>query len=192
MIFHDFKYMLKCYFYYFFKFGYKKFGYRSAILKPLLIRNKKYVDIGNHVIIFDSARIECYDRYNDEKYYPNLKIEDNVIIGYNFQCLVASNCTIGKNSLLASNILISTENHGINPEEIYAKQKLYSKDVTIGENCWIGEKVTILPGVKLGNNVIVGAGSVVTKSFDSDVIIAGNPAKIIKKYNYNSSEWKKV
>ena len=55
------------------------------------------------------------------------------------------------------------------------------KKVSIGNNVWIGGGVTILPGVSLGNNVVVGAGSVVTKSFPDNVIIAGNPATIIKK-----------
>lgn len=185
---HDLKYMTKCFLHKFFSYGYNKFGYRSAILKPQIIRNKKYIDIGNHVVIFEGARIECFDYYVN-KYNPYLKIGDNVVIGYSFQCLVASKCVIGSNTLMASNILISTENHGINPNLIYSQQPLETKDVFIGENCWIGEKVMILPGVTLGNNVIVGAGSVVTKSFASNVIIAGNPARIIKKYDKYKMEW---
>lgn len=56
------------------------------------------------------------------------------------------------------------------------------KDVIIGKKCWIGMNAIILPGVKLGDNTIVGAGSVVTKSFpDGNLVIAGNPAKIINK-----------
>ena len=60
------------------------------------------------------------------------------------------------------------------------KPKTPSK-VEIGNNVWIGGGVTILPGVSIGNNTVVGAGSVVTKSFPDNVVIAGNPAKIIKK-----------
>ena len=60
-----------------------------------------------------------------------------------------------------------------------------SKSVLIGDNVFIGQNVTILKGVKIGDNVVIGNGAVVTKSFPDNVIIAGNPAKIIKKIEEN-------
>ena len=68
-------------------------------------------------------------------------------------------------------------NHNTNNYEKYIKDP----PIIIGNNCWIGASVIILPGVKLGSHVVVGAGSVVTKSFlDTNILIAGNPAKRIK------------
>ncbi len=85
---------------------------------------------------------------------------------------------IGKGTYIAPNVGIITVNHDPYNLERY----LDAKDVIIGEKCWIGMNAMILPGVKLGNYTIVGAGSVVTKSFsEGNVIVAGNPAKIIKK-----------
>jgi len=84
---------------------------------------------------------------------------------------------IGHNSYIAPNVGIITANH--NPLNL--NEHLLGKDVIIGENCWIGMNSIILPGVKLGNQTIVGAGSIVTKSFpEGHCIIAGNPAKKIK------------
>lgn len=85
---------------------------------------------------------------------------------------------IGKGTKIAPNCGIITANHDFNNLNIHGK----SKDIKIGNDCWIGMNSVILPGVKLGNHTIVGAGSIVTKSFpDGNCIIAGNPAKLIRK-----------
>lgn len=84
---------------------------------------------------------------------------------------------IGKGTMIAQNCGIITTNH--NQKDL--TKHLDGKRVEIGENCWIGMNSVILPGVKLANHIIVGAGSVVTKSFqEENIIIAGNPAKKIK------------
>lgn len=84
---------------------------------------------------------------------------------------------IGKGSYIAVNVGIITTNHDINNIDDHVS----GKDVIIGKKCWIGMNSVILPGVILGNNTVVGAGSVVTKSFpEGHCLIAGNPAKKIK------------
>ena len=71
---------------------------------------------------------------------------------------------------------IISANHDIND---VARTQLSEEKVSIGDNVWIGANAIILPGVAIGNNCIIGAGSVVTKSFPSNCIIVGNPAKIL-------------
>lgn len=83
--------------------------------------------------------------------------------------------SIGTNTIFAFNVCIQTINHDFLDRNIY-----YAKAVKIGDNCWLGNSVSIMPGVTLGNNVTVGANSVVTKSFPDNVVIGGCPAKIIK------------
>ena len=99
-----------------------------------------------------------------------------------FDCvfLDAAPIEIGDNCMIGPKTCIYAISHPLDSQE---RQKGIGlpKKVTIGNNVWIGGGVTILPGVSLGDNVVVGAGSVVTKSFPDNVIIAGNPAKIIKK-----------
>ena len=90
--------------------------------------------------------------------------------------------TIGKGTFIGPNVGLITANHDpANPNN-----HLEAKPISLGEKCWIGMNSVILPGVCLGPNTTVGAGSVVTKSFpDGECIIAGNPAKIIRKLNCN-------
>lgn len=85
---------------------------------------------------------------------------------------------IGKNTWIAQNVGIITENHDLSD----LNKHMPSKNVVIEDNCWIGMNCVILPGVHLGEQTVVGAGSIVTKSFqEGHCVIAGNPAKIIKK-----------
>lgn len=100
------------------------------------------------------------------------------VSGCYFQAL--GKITIGKGCYIAPNVGIITANHRIsNIDEHDPPQS-----VALGKKCWIGMNAVILPGVVLGDNTIVGAGSVVTKSFpDGNMVIAGNPAKMIKKIN---------
>jgi acetyltransferase-like isoleucine patch superfamily enzyme len=102
--------------------------------------------------------------------------------GSYFQALNAK-LIIGKGTYIAPNVGIFTENHDIND----LSKRAGGEDVKIGEKCWIGYNSVILPGVELGNNTIVGAGSIVTKSFiEGNCVIAGNPARIIKETNINN------
>jgi len=124
-----------------------------------------------------------------DKYYiePNFKCDYgfNITVGENFyanfDCVFLDGCkiTIGDNCFVAPQVAIYTATHPLDPA-VRNTGLEYGKPVTIGNSCWIGGHATINPGVSLGNNVVVASGSVVTKSFGDNVVIGGNPAKIIK------------
>jgi len=88
---------------------------------------------------------------------------------------------IGDFVILSPNCMLLDANIDIDHLTATGGRKHVPGSIQIGNNCWIGAGAIILPGVTLGPKTIVGAGSVVTKSFDGDVVIAGNPAHIIKK-----------
>lgn len=173
--------------------GFRHHGKRCYIQKAFVKRKLSHAIIGDHVKILKGWRIECFEHYGDRSYSPKLIIGNYVNIMHNFTCLVADQCIIGDNAAIASDVFISTENHGITPDGTpYIGQPLTTAPVTIGKHVWIGEKACILPGVELGDFCIVGAHSVVTKSFPAYSMIAGVPARIIKKYNPETREWERV
>ena len=108
----------------------------------------------------------------------NTKIGKNVFI--NSCCRFQDNggIEIGDKTMIGPNVTIVTINHEINPEK---RINATPKPVKIGKNVWIGADCTILPGVTIGENSIIGAGSVVTKNVPNNVIVAGNPARLIRE-----------
>ena len=113
-----------------------------------------------------------------------LEIGDNTSISSFTTIFATYGVTIGKNCLISSNVGISSYNHiqnSINRRIEENQDYKYSKSVRIGDNVWIGMNACILPGIEIGNNSIIGSGSVVTKNIPANEIWAGNPAKFIKK-----------
>ncbi|MDG9671062.1 sugar O-acetyltransferase [Hahella sp. CR1] len=100
----------------------------------------------------------------------------------NFGCVIldVAEVRIGDNCLIAPQVGIYTATHPIDPVERNSGKE-YALPVTIGHNCWIGGHATINPGVTLGDNVVIASGAVVTKSFGNNVVIAGNPARVIRE-----------
>lgn len=114
-------------------------------------------------------------------YGCNIYVGENFYANYNCVFLDVCEIRIGKNCFVAPQVGIYTATHPVDPKERCEDKIEYGKPVTIGDNCWIGGHSTINPGVTLGNNVVVASGSVVTKSFGDNVVIGGNPAKVLKE-----------
>ena len=168
------------------------FGDHSEISYPAILQDRSRVFLGNNTKILKNSRIQ-----NFTNLMPDLEgvyIGDNCYLGFGLTILNGGRITIGNSVLIASNVLICSENHGMNPEsEIpYMDQLLNVRNVTIGDGAWLGQNVCVLPGVTIGKKAIVGAGSIVTKDVPDYCIAVGNPARIIKKYNFNLHLWENV
>ena len=110
----------------------------------------------------------------------NIEVGEDFYANYNFMVLDVGKVTIGDNVMIAPNVSIYTAGHPVHPESRNSGYE-YGIPVSIGNNVWIGGNVVILPGVSIGDNVVIGAGSVVTKSIPDNVIAAGNPCRIIRE-----------
>lgn len=113
-------------------------------------------------------------------YGENIFAGDNFWVNYNLTVLDVGRVTFGDNVLIAPNVSIYTAGHPIHPDSRNSCYE-YGIDVTVGNNCWIGGNAVICPGVHIGDNVVIGAGSVVTKDIPSDTVAAGNPCRVIRK-----------
>ena len=153
---------------------------------PIDIRGKAFIEISRGFTTGIGCRIEAYPENRNK----------SLIIGENFQMndyvhiTAMESVVIGNNVLMASKIYISDCSHGSysgddndsSPLEIPKDRKMFSKPVSIEDNVWLGEFVSVLPGVTIGKGTIVGANSVVSKSLPPNVIAVGSPAKPIKQY----------
>lgn len=162
-------------------------GHWVDIRRGLRVNSPQNIRIGNNVKIDRMSRLSSYEG-------GKIDIEDSCYIGQFFSVMAGGDVTIGKNTLIASNVAVIGENHSMDPEAgiKYGLQPLVKKNVKIGENCWIGEKVIVLPGVTIGDWSIIGAGSVVNKPVPPYSIAVGNPARVIKHYDFEKKEWRKV
>lgn len=113
------------------------------------------------------------------EYNPNVSIGDNSGIGIN--CELNGTVNIGNNVLMGPEVVFYTSNHEFKDKDtnIISQGYRLEKQIIIEDDVWIGRRVIILPGVKISKGTVVGAGSIVTKSFPEYSIIGGNPAKII-------------
>nr|ABX39501.1 WbxB [Aeromonas piscicola] len=120
-----------------------------------------------------------------------IAINKNVYVGRYANIHTGSQIIIGEGAVLSDYVYLSTLSHGLDPQSgPIMQQESYDKGpIILGENVFVGFGCKIMPNVSLGDWCIVGAGSVVTKSFSGYVMIAGNPAKIIKKYDPQSKAW---
>jgi acetyltransferase-like isoleucine patch superfamily enzyme len=172
---------------------FKKCGNNFNVVAPLSLKGSEYISIGNNFHSINTIRFECWNKYFDEQFCPSLTIGNNVSMNNNIHIGCINEITIGNNVLIASNVFITDHFHGyVDKRDLNIPpylRTLYSRgSVHIMDDVWIGENVTIMPNVKLGKSCVVGANSVVTKSFPDYSVIAGVPAKFIKSLKDKKNE----
>ena len=109
----------------------------------------------------------------------------NVYANFNLTLVDDGHIYVGDYTMIGPNVTIATAGHPILPE-LREKGYQYNMEVHIGKNCWLGSGVVVLPGVTIGDNVVVGAGSIVTKDLPSNVVAVGNPCRVLREISFSA------
>lgn len=171
----------------------KKIGRRTIIRKQNILTGLRYMELGENVDIYANSRIQILDRYGDDKYEPVFCVGDNTEIHQNCHITCAGRIEIGKNVRIVSNVTITDiiHPHHDTSGPIY-NQPLIVGEVSIGDETYIYNNAVILPNVKIGKHCVIGANSVVNIDISDYSVAAGNPAKILSKYNPHTKQWDRV
>lgn len=112
----------------------------------------------------------------------------NVYANFNLTCVDDTHIYIGDYTMIGPNVTLATAGHPILPE-LREKGYQFNMPVRIGKNCWLGAGVIVLPGITIGDNTVVGAGSIVTKDLPPNVVAVGNPCKVLREINEHDKEF---
>lgn len=159
--------------------------------KGCIVRNSCRMDIfPNHVCsIGEKSLIESFTTINNA--VGDVCIGSQTVIG--LSNVIIGPVSIGNKTIIAQHVVISGLNHGYEDVQISpADQKVSTSPIKIAENVWIGANAVITAGIKIGKHCVIGANSVVTKDIPDYCVVVGNPARIIKKYNFNTRIWERV
>lgn len=146
------------------------------------------------------AWIEAVHNFGDQSFEPSISIGRGIAVSDRFHVSAINRIEIGDNCLIGSGVLITDHNHGAYrggaqsiPLEPPVRRMLVSHGpVIIGKNVWLGDNVVIIGPVRIGDGVVVGANSLVTKDIPDGVIAGGVPARILKKFDPKTAQWEPV
>ncbi len=174
---------------------FKKFG-KSWIQSPLgVFKNPQYISIGDNVCLEPHVTIEAADYYEvcDQRVTPSMEIGDGTHIRSHATFYCANSIKIGRNVLIGQYVMLSDLTHRYEDLDKPIKVQPITDNgwIVIEDDCFIGHGAMILPNVRIGKHSVVGAGAVVRTDVPAYSVVAGNPAKIVRRYDSVSLKWEK-
>lgn len=172
------------------------FRQARLVRRPVYIRGRSSIDLGSALTTGIGVRIDAFN----ERPGVVLHIGDNVQMNDHVHIAAIEDVTIGSGTLIASRVFISDHNHGdfdtadalSGADTPPGQRPLKAKPVRIGNNVWIGEQVCILPGVTIGTGAVIGAGAVVTRDIPAGCVAAGNPARVLRRFDATTQRWSRA
>lgn len=177
-----------------YSFFFKEIGTRSWI-KPLAqLHTPSRISIGSGVRVEKNCTLYAVKKSGNIEYEGEISISDGTFINENCNITAAHGIKIGENVAFGPNVFVCDFDHDYEMIEVNRLETpLRSKGpIKIGDRCWIGINACITSGVILGHDCVVGANSVVTSSFPPYTVIAGIPARAIKRYDFSSNQWVRI
>jgi acetyltransferase-like isoleucine patch superfamily enzyme len=168
-------------------------GANARVEYPLFkIEGPEYMEVGRNSSIGENAWLACYDRWQEQRFRPILRIGDDVRIGNSVCITVVNEVSIGDGCLFSDYVYISDHSHDVDPTSsapLVGRNLKAGGSVRIGRNTFVGMRAIIMPGVALGEHSVVAAGAIVTKSFPAYSMVAGAPARLLKSFSLEKGEW---
>lgn len=173
-----------------YKRRFKEYG-DGTFLSPFSeYMNMNHICIGNNVTILHGAWIMAIDEYLNSRYVPEIKIGNNTYIGHYATLSCTNSIVIGNDVTFGDNVYVSDCTHSYEDlGKSILMQDLKIGKVVIGDMAWLGKNSVVAYNVEIGEHAIVGANSFVNKSVPPYTIVSGNPAKPIKRFDFEKNEW---
>ena len=166
---------------------------RGSIVQRPLFWTPEFIELGQKVFIWPGVRIEAVDIYGNERYGPCIRIGDRCSFQQNCHVTFASTLEIGEGTAIMYGVLVTDIDHEYTEIGVPALQQAIDvKRTRIGDNCFIGAGAKIQAGTRLGNHYIVGTNAVVRGTFPDYCVIAGVPARILKRREPETGTWRKT
>jgi len=167
------------------------FGHRSLIVEPHGIRSPHRIEIGDNVLVHRGAMFSVVEEYRGRTHEPRLRIGSRCNIGHGIWLSCVGEIEIAEDNLLGHNILIADSYHSYqDPDTPIIYQPMADPEpVRIERGCIIGPHASILAGVTIGANSFIAANTVVSRSVPPNSVVAGNPGRIIRRFDRARSEW---
>ncbi|MFD1432136.1 sugar O-acetyltransferase [Lacticaseibacillus yichunensis] len=151
----------------------------SEVAKRAQLLQEMFAEIGPHCYIEPPLHANWAGHF--------AHFGDHIYANFNLTLVDDTHIYVGDNTMFGPNVTIATGAHPILPA-LRRREYQFNQAVHIGENCWFGSGAIVLPGITIGNNVVVGAGSVVTHDLPDNVVAVGNPARVLRPINDHDKE----
>lgn len=173
---------------------FKAVGSGSRVEWPSKISGGQYMTLGEHVFIAWNGWLFGNDHYGNQKFMPEILIEDGTYIGNACHIVACNRIRIGKSVLIADRCYLSDNLHDYRDvsRSIWDNKLLVPGQINIGDHSWIGENVCIYGDVTVSKHCVVGDNSVLTKDIPDYSVAVGVPARVVKRYDFVTQQWRKT